>query len=68
MNMNLLMQIMRSGDPIKAIMSNMTPQQQQMAQQFLNSPDRTKALEDLKKQYGISDAQINAISKFINSK
>lgn len=68
MNMNLLMQIMRSGDPIKMIMSNMTPQQQMMAQQFLNNPDRAKALEDLKKQYGVSDEQVNAISKFINSK
>lgn len=65
--MNLLQQIMKSGNPMQAIMNMMNPQQKQMAQAFLNNPNREQALQELKKQYNISDEQIQAISKFINS-
>ena len=64
---NYLQQIIKSGDPIKAIMSNLTPQQKQIAQAFLNNPNRDQALEDLKKQYNVSDAQIQQLTNVINS-
>lgn len=67
MNMNLLQQILKSGNPMQAIMNMMTPGQKQMAQTFLNNPNREQALQELKKQYNINDEQINAITKFINS-
>ena len=66
--MNLLQQLLKSGNPQQAIMNMMTPQQKQMANAFLNNPNRGQALEDLKKQYNVSDEQINTVAKFINSK
>ena len=58
---------MKSGNPMQSIMNMMNPQQKMIAQQFLNNPNRAQALEELKKQYNVSDDQIKAISKFINS-
>lgn len=68
MNMNIIQQLLKSGNPMQAIMNMMTPQQKQMAQTFLNNPNREQALDELKKQYNVSDEQINAITTFINSK
>ena len=65
MNLNFIQQIMKSGNPMQMIMNMMNPQQKQMAQAFLNNPNRQEALEQLKKQYNVNDEQINAISKFI---
>lgn len=64
---NYLQQIIKSGNPLQAIMSNLTPQQKQIAQAFLNNPNRDQALEDLKKQYNVSDAQIQQLTNVINS-
>ena len=68
MNINLLQQIMKSGNPTQAIMNMMTPQQKQMAQAFLNNPNREQALQELMKQNGVSQEQVQQVSKFINSK
>ena len=67
MNMNLIMQILRSGNPQQAIMNMMTPQQRQIAQTFLNSPNREQALQDLMKQNGVTQEQVDSLSKIINS-
>jgi len=67
MNMNLIMQILKSGNPQQAIMNMMTPQQRQMAQAFLNSPNREQALADLMKQNGVTQEQVEQVSKIINS-
>lgn len=68
MNMNIIQQLLKSGNPMQAVMNMMSPQQKQIAQTFLNNPNREQALEELKKQYNVSDEQINAITTFINSK
>jgi len=67
MNMNLIMQILKSGNPQQAIMNMMTPQQRQVAQTFLNNPNREQALQDLMKQSGVTQEQVNNLSKIINS-
>ena len=67
MNLQIIQQLMKSGNPMQSIMNMMNPQQKMIAQQFLNNPNRAQALEELKKQYNVSDDQIKAISKFINS-
>lgn len=67
MNMNLIMQILKSGNPQQAIMNMMTPQQKQIAQAFLNNPDREKALQELMKQNGVTQQQVEQVSKIINS-
>lgn len=67
MNMNLIMQILKSGNPQQAIMNMMTPQQKQMAQAFLNSPNREQALQELMKQNGVTQQQVEQVSKIINS-
>ena len=61
MNINFLQQILKSGNPQQMIMNMMTPQQKQMAQAFLNNPNREQALEQLKKDYKVSDEQVNSI-------
>ena len=66
MNMNLIMQIMKSGNPQQAIMNMMTPQQRQMAQAFLNNPNREQALQELMKQNGVTQEQVQQVSKIIN--
>jgi len=68
MNMNLLMQIMKSGNPQQMIMNMMTPQQKAMAQAFLSNPNREQALQDLMKQNGVTQEQVQQVSQFINSK
>ena len=67
MNMNLIMQFMKSGNPMQAIMNMMTPQQKQMAQAFLNNPNREQALQDLMKQNGVTQEQVEQVTKVINS-
>ena len=47
MNFNLIQQIMKSGNPQQMIMNMMTPQQKQLAQAFLNNPNREQALNKL---------------------
>ena len=66
--MNLLMQIMKSGNPQQMIMNMMTPQQKVMAQAFLSNPNREQALQDLMKQNGVTQEQVQQVSQFINSK
>ena len=61
MNMSFLQQIMKSGNPQQMIMNMMTPQQKQMAQAFLNSPNREEALKDLMKQNNVSEEQVNSV-------
>lgn len=64
--LNFVMQVMKSGNPEQLIMSRMTPQQKQIAQNFLNSPNRAQALEQLKKDYNVSDDQINGLKNALN--
>ena len=65
-SLNLVMQLMKSGNPQQMIMNMMNPQQRQIAQAFLSNPNRAQALEDLKKQYNVSDDQINSLKSMIN--
>lgn len=67
MNLNLIQQIMKCGNPQQAIMNLMTPQQKQLAQAFLNNPNREQALQELMQQNGVTNEQVQQISKFINS-
>ena len=60
-NINMIMQIMKSGNPEQMLLNMMTPEQRQMAQAFLSNPNRQQALEGLKKQYNVSDEQINSL-------
>ena len=46
------------------ILSMMTPQQKQMAQAFLNNPNREQALQDLMKQNNVSQEQVDAVRKY----
>lgn len=68
MNLNILQQLMKSGNPAQAVMNMMTPQQKQVAEAFLKNPNREQALEDLKKQYGVTNEQVQQLSNVINSK
>lgn len=68
MNLSLIQQIMKSGNPQQAILNMMTPQQKQIAQAFLNNPNREQALQDLMKQNGVSQAQVENLTKVISSK
>ena len=65
-SLNLVMQLMKSGNPQQMIMNMMNPQQRQIAQAFLSNPNRAQALEDLKKQYNVSDEQINNLKSMLN--
>lgn len=65
MNLNFLQQIMKSGNPQQMIMNMMTPQQQAMAQAFLNNPNREQALQDLMKQNNVSQQQVDDLKKII---
>ena len=65
MNLNLIQQIMKCGNPQQAIMNMMTPQQKQVAQAFLNNPNREQALQDLMKQNNISQQQVDALKSTI---
>lgn len=64
MNMNMLAQIMKSTNPQQMILNQMNPQQRQIAEQFLKSPNRDEALNNLIKQYGIDT---NLIEQFKNN-
>ena len=68
MNTNLIQQIIKSSNPQQMIMNMMTPQQKIMAQAFLNNPNREQALQDLMKQNGVTQEQVQQVSQFINSK
>ena len=65
MNMNLLMQVMKSGKPEQLLLSMMNPQQRQIAEAFLAKPNREQALEELKRNYNVTDAQINSLKDAI---
>ena len=65
MNPNFIQQLMKSGNPTQAIMNMMTPQQKQMAQAFLNNPNREQALQDLMKQNNVSPQQVEDLKKII---
>ena len=43
----------------------MSPQQQQMAKAFLNKPNRQQALQDLMKENGVSQEQVDGLKKLI---
>lgn len=47
------------------LMNMMNPQQKQMAQAFLNNPDREKALKELMKQNNVSEEQVNEVKNAI---
>lgn len=65
MNLNFIQQIMRSTNPQQMIMNMMTPQQRQMAESFLNSPNRDEALKKLMQQNNISQEQVDNLKKVI---
>ncbi len=52
---------MKSGNPQQMILNMMTPQQKQMAQAFLNNPNREQALKEVMKQHNVSEEQVNSI-------
>ena len=60
-NLNLVMQLLKSGNPQQMILNMMNPQQRQIAQAFLSNPNREQALQQLKKDYNVSDEQINSL-------
>lgn len=61
LNLNLIMQLLKSKNPQQMILNMMNPQQRQIAQAFLSNPNREQALEKLKKDYNVSDEQINSL-------
>lgn len=63
MNINIIQQLMKSGNPQQAIMNMMTPQQRQMAQAFLNNPNREQALQDLMQKNGVTQEQVDVLKK-----
>lgn len=65
MNVNFIQQLMKSGNPEQMIMNMMTPQQKQMAQAFLNNPNRQQALQDLMKQNNVSQQQVDLVRNSI---
>lgn len=66
--MNLIQQIMKSGNPQQAILNMMNPQQKAMAQMFLNNPNREQALQELMKQNNVSQEQVDSLSKMLTQK
>lgn len=66
MNMNLLQQLMKSGNPQQMLLNMMNPQQKIMAQQFLNNPNREQALKDLMKQHNVSEQQVESIKNMVS--
>lgn len=67
MNLSLIQQIMKSGNPQQAILNMMTPQQKALAQAFLNNPNREQALQELMKQKGVTQEQVEQVTKVISS-
>ena len=68
MNFNMIQQILKSGNPTQAIMNMMTPQQQAMAQAFLNNPNREQALQELMKQNNVSQQQVDSLKSVLTPK
>ena len=62
---NLLSQIINSQNPMAMIMNTMTPQQKQMAQAFLKKPNREQALQELMKEKGVSQEQVDNLKNMI---
>lgn len=48
------------------IMNQMTPQQKEIANQFLNNPNRNEALQMLMQKYGVTQQQIEQLKQGIN--
>lgn len=65
MNMNFIQQIMKSGNPQQLILNMMTPQQKQMAQAFLNNPNREEALKNLMKENNVSQEQVDKLKSMM---
>ena len=65
MNINFLQQLMKSGNPQQMLLNMMNPQQQAMAQTFLNNPNREQALQDLMKQNNVSQQQVDTLKSLI---
>ena len=65
MNMNIIQQLMKSGNPQQMILNMMNPQQKAMAQAFLNNPDREKALQEVMKQHNVSQQQVDSLKGMI---
>lgn len=63
MNLNLLQQILKSGNPQEMVLNMMTPQQKQMAQTFLSNPNREEALQDVMRQHNVTQEQVDALRK-----
>ena len=60
---NLVAQLGSATNPMQLVLSMMTPQQKQMAQVFLNKPNREEALKDLMKENNVSQEQVDAVRK-----
>ena len=67
MNIGIIQQLLKSGNPQQMIMNMMTPQQKQMAQAFLNNPNREEALKELMKQNNVSQEQVNAVKQVMTN-
>ena len=65
MNINFLQQLMKSGNPQQMLLNMMTPQQQAMAQAFLNNPNREQALQELMKQNNVSQQQVDNLKNMM---
>lgn len=65
MNPNFVQQLLKSGNPQQMILNMMNPQQKQMAQAFLNNPNRQQALQDLMKQHNVSQQQVDSLRGFM---
>ena len=65
MNLNFIQQIIKSGNPQQMILNMMTPQQRQMAQAFLNNPNREQALQNLMKQNNVSQDQVDVLKNML---
>ena len=66
MNLNFLQQILKSGNPQQVLLNMMNPQQQALAQAFLNNPNREQALQNLMKQNNVSQEQVELLKKAVN--
>lgn len=62
---NILGQILNSQNPFQMLMNRMTPQQQQAAKAFLSKPNREQALQDLMKEKGVSQEQVDGLKRMI---
>lgn len=65
MNMSFIQQILKSGNPQQMLFNMMTPQQKQMAQAFLNNPNREQALQELMKQNNVTQEQVEMVKSVV---